>query len=93
MITSATAGVVSGTACAGCRVEVYAAATDTGDLGHGEGKTLLGATTAGSGGSWNLTLAAGQVTSGQAVTATASTPVAFNAAAETSEFATNAIVR
>jgi parallel beta-helix repeat protein len=93
VITSATASVVTGTACAGCRVEVYAAATDAGDLGHGEGKTLLGATTAGSGGSWNLTLTAGQVTSGQEVTATATTQAAFTAAAETSEFATNAIVR
>jgi hypothetical protein len=92
VITSAKVGAVAGTACANCRVEVFAAASDAGDLGHGEGKTLLGATTAGAGGAWSLALTAGQVTSGQQVTATATTPAAFSAASETSEFAANAAV-
>jgi parallel beta-helix repeat protein len=91
VITSATARAVTGTACGGCRVEVYLAA-DAGDLGHGEGKTLLGATTAGTGGSWTVPLAPGQVAQGQQVTATATTPAAFTAAAETSEFAANTSV-
>jgi parallel beta-helix repeat protein len=92
LITSATVGRVKGTACSGCRVEVYVTSSDAGDLGHGEGKTLLGATTAGTGGSWSLALAAGQVTSGQQVTATATTAVGFNTPAETSEFAANTSV-
>jgi hypothetical protein len=81
-----------GTACKGCRVEVFIAATDAGDLGHGEGKTFLGATKAGAGGSWSLALAPGQVSSGRRVTATATTPVAFATAAETSEFTANVMV-
>lgn len=88
LITSATVGAVAGSACGGCRVEVYLAASDA-DLGHGEGKTLLGATTTGMGGSWSLPLAPGQIASAQQVTATATTPAGFNVAAETSEFAAN----
>ena len=40
-------------------------------------------------GAWTLHLATGAVASGQALTATATTPVSFSHAAETSEFAAN----
>lgn len=91
-VTRATTAVVRGTACAGCTVEVYRASNEADDQGHGEGHVLLGSTTATTGGAWSLTLAAGQVTAGQRVTASATTPVSFQAPAETSEFAANAVV-
>ena len=85
VVASASTALVTGTACAGCRVEVFLAAADAGDQGHGEGPTLLGAATAAGEGSWSLSLAPGQVSPGQLVTATATAA----APAETSEFAAN----
>ena len=92
VITSATTSQIKGTACGGCTVEVYVATGEADDQSHGEGKTLLGSVTAATGGSWSLTLAPGQVASGQPVTATATTPGSFGVSAETSEFAANVVV-
>jgi hypothetical protein len=89
IIAGATGSVVAGTACAGCTVEVYRASNDPDDQGHGEGQTLLGSVTAGPTGAWTLSLAAGQVSPGAQVTASATTPAVFQTAAETSEFAAN----
>jgi hypothetical protein len=68
---------------------VFIAAAGTGDSGHGEGKVFLGTAVASNTGAWSLALTAGQVAAGTPLTATATTPVAFNQAAETSEFAAN----
>jgi hypothetical protein len=92
IIQRATTARVSGTACPGCGVEVFIAVAGEGDQGHGEGKTFLGRATADAGGAWSLSLSGGQVGSGQQLTATATTPVAFATAAETSEFAANVTV-
>ena len=80
---------MSGTACANCLVEVYIATNEPDDLGHGEGKTFQGSVTANASGDWSFSLSAGQVTSGQRVTATATTT---STRLETSEFATNVVV-
>ena len=71
------------------QLEVFLAMPGTRDQGHGEGSTFLGSTVASGSGAWSLTLVSGQVARGQRVTATATTPVAFNVSAETSEFAAN----
>lgn len=92
LIQQATTLSVSGTACPGCTVEVYVAAAQQGDQGHGEGQSYLGSVTAAGDGTWSLTLAAGQVLAGQQVTATATTAASFEMAAETSEFAANVTV-
>jgi parallel beta-helix repeat protein len=92
VIQSASPAQVSGTACASCTVEVYVATGEADDQNHGEGKVFLGSTTAGAGGAWSLVLAAGTVSSGQLVTATATTPASFATSAETSEFAANKTV-
>ncbi len=92
VITSATTARVSGTTCAGCTVEVYVASGEADDLGHGEGRSFLGSTIADGSGAWSLTLPAGQIAAGQRMSATATTPVAFGTAPETSEFAANVMV-
>jgi hypothetical protein len=89
IITSATIAKVSGTACAGCLVEVFIATNEADDQGHGEGKTFLGRVTADSTGKWSLSLSTGQVTAGQRVTATATTT---STPLETSEFGANVVV-
>jgi titin len=91
-IAHATTTAVSGAACVGCAVEVYRASVEADDQGHGEGQAFLGSVTAGANGAWSLALTAGQVAAGQQVTASATTPVGFQTAAETSEFAANATV-
>jgi trimeric autotransporter adhesin len=91
-IARATTAAVSGTACASCMVEVYRASGGAGDQGHGEGQAFLGSATAGANGAWSLALTAGQVAAGQQVTASATTPLGFQTAAETSEFAANVTV-
>jgi hypothetical protein len=80
---------VSGTACAGCTVEVYIASNEADDLGHGEGMLYLGSATAGSTGQWSLSPPSGRIPPGAYVTATATAPVSPGPAAETSEFAAN----
>jgi hypothetical protein len=92
LIQQATTAQVSGTACPGCSVEVYIASAGPGDQGHGEGQSFLGRATADANGAWSLSLSSGQVGTGQQLTATATTPVAFATAAETSEFAANVVV-
>jgi titin len=90
-ITAASTTTISGTACAGCTVEVFVAGNSGNDQGHGEGQTLVGSTAASSTGSWSLPVPPGTLSSGQLVTATATTP-ASPGPAETSEYAANAAV-
>lgn len=92
LIQTATTTTISGMACASCTVEAYLASNEAGDQGHGEGLRLLGSATASGTGAWSLTLAPGQVSTGQRVTATATTPAAFKVPAQTSEFAANRMV-
>lgn len=81
VITAASQTVVQGTACQGCRIEVFAADPDP--SGQGEGATFLGATTAPNG-----TFSVGvSVPEGTTVTATA-----IDAQGNTSEFSLNAVV-
>jgi len=89
VITSATASAVSGTACAGCTVEVYVASNAVDDLGHGEGELYLGSATADSTGQWSLSPPSGRIPPGASLTATATSPASPGPAAETSEFAAN----
>jgi hypothetical protein len=83
-IGSAATSRVSGSACARCKVEVFAAAPN--GLGHGDGQTYLGSATAGTTGAW--VLSGIPLRSGQRVTATATRP----SPAESSEYATNVTV-
>ena len=88
VLSSASTTAVTGSACAGCRVEVFIAAPGSGDLhsadgiSHGEGKTFIGAGVAD--GSGNFSVGVSGVTSDQYVTATA-----IDAAGNTSEFSDN----
>ena len=79
VITSARGGEVRGTACPGCRVEVFV--SDRDPSGFGEGREVLGATTADATGAWVL---AGHLP-GPTMSATA-TPADGVAAGTTSEF-------
>jgi titin len=88
VITSVTASGVSGTACAGCTVEVYIASNEADNLGHGEGALYLGSATADSMGHWSCGLPSCKISPGAYVTATATAP-ASPGPAETSEFAAN----
>ena len=83
VLTGATPTQVTGTACAGCVVEVFIA--DTNSATYGEGQTFIGAATAN--GSGNFTVSVSGVSSGQWVTATAT-----DAAGNTSEFCLNRVV-
>ena len=74
----------TGTACEGCRVEVFVA--DGQWFHHGQGKTFAGAALAGTDGTFSVTL--DNVAFGQYLTATATDP-----AGNTSEFAQNTLVR
>jgi CSLREA domain-containing protein len=78
VLSSATRTSVRGTACSGCRVEVFVADPDP--SGFGEGRTFLAAAVAD--GSGNFTVAISGVSAGQTVTATAT-----DGQGNTSEFA------
>ena len=79
-IASATTTAVSGSACAGCAVEVF---VSDGDFrGAGEGKTHVGSATATGGGAFTAPVSG--VSAAQKITATAT-----DAAGNTSEFAIN----
>ena len=78
VLSSATRTSVRGTACSGCRVEVFIADPDP--SGFGEGRTFLAAAVAD--GSGNFTVAISGVSAGQTVTATAT-----DGQGNTSEFA------
>jgi titin len=90
VILTATTGTVTGTACAGCQVEVFQASAVADDLSHGEGAIYMGSAVANTAGAWSLSLVAGQVTSGELVTATATTG---QSPLETSEFGANVAVK
>jgi hypothetical protein len=90
-IQSASAGgTVSGTACAGCTVDIYTAIALGAELGHGEGKNYLGTATAGSGGFWSASVTYPNV-SALTVTATATT-TSGGGDAETSQFSPDTAV-
>lgn len=86
VITRATRTAVTGTACAGCKVEVFVADRTTVGTGtledHGDGRTYLGTVQAGTDGAWSLATVSPV---GRIVTATAT-----DAVGNTSEFARNA---
>ncbi len=83
VLTAATPSQVSGTACAGCTVEVFIA--DSGASDWGEGKTFIGSATANASG--NFSVAVSGVNVGQTVTATTT-----DGAGNTSEFSKNRTV-
>lgn len=84
VISAATTTQMSGSACAGCTVELFIA--DGGVGVYGEGKTYLGSATADAGGAFTLVGSTG-VSVGQYVTATA-----IDKNGNTSEFSLNAVV-
>ena len=77
VLTSATTTAVKGTACAGCRVEVYRSAVDTGN--RGEGNKLVGTATATATGSFSAAISG--VVAGDHVAA-----IAIDPSHNTSEF-------
>lgn len=90
VIAQATTAQIRGTAPAGTTVEVFLASNEANNQGHGEGQIFLGSVTVNASGNWSLTLATGQVSQGQMVTATTTTG---GSNAETSEFAANVSVQ
>jgi PKD repeat protein len=82
-LTSATPSLVKGSACAGCRVEIFVA--DSGPNAHGEGRTFIGSDVAN--GDGRFSAAVSGVTVGEVVTATAT-----DAGGNTSEFSLNMAV-
>ncbi|HJT59405.1 MAG TPA: right-handed parallel beta-helix repeat-containing protein [Ktedonobacteraceae bacterium] len=88
VIGTATQTQISGTACAGCYIEVYIASNEGDDQGHGEGEVFVNSTTADSGGNWSVSA---NLSSGTWVTATATTP-SSPGPEETSEFAANVLI-
>lgn len=83
--TTGSATQVTGSACAGCLVELFIASSNE---SYGEGQTYLGSTTADSSGNWALAVPA--IASGTYVTATATAPVPGAApTTETSPFSSN----
>jgi CSLREA domain-containing protein len=70
--TSAGTGSVSGSACDGCSVQVFAANTTKADQGYGEGALLLGSTSANTSGQWTLNFGNHPIANGTSLTATAS---------------------
>ena len=91
VITTATTTAIHGRACGGCTIEVFVAQAGAGDAGHGEGARLLARTLAAGNGTWSIVVAAGALTSGKKVTATATTPLS-TVVPQTSEFGANATV-
>ena len=83
VIQTSTPEQVSGTACAGCAVEVFLA--DSGANAYGEGRSFLGSATAGADGRFALALDG--AAAGTYVTATAT-----DASGNTSEFSPNSAV-
>jgi CSLREA domain-containing protein len=79
-ISSATLSSVSGTACASCTIEVFVA--DGGTGAPGEGKTLVGSSSADASGVFTITVDG--VNSGDEITATAT-----DGSGDTSQFAAN----
>jgi CSLREA domain-containing protein len=83
VLSTATTRVVSGTACAGCTVEIFVA---TGGAGaYGEGRTFVGSATAASGGAFTATISG--AAAGDFLTATAT-----DSQGNTSEFGLNRVV-
>jgi hypothetical protein len=80
VLIDATTGVVTGTACANCRVEVFIA--DAKAVVHGEGQVFAGAVTAGASGAFTATLQ--NASPGDYLTATAT-----DSMSNTSEFSLN----
>lgn len=78
-----TTTLVSGTACAGCTVEIFVAAIDF--SGHGQGKTLVGSGAADGTGHFDVTV--NGVQNGNEVTATAT-----DGQGNTSEFSANVMI-
>jgi hypothetical protein len=75
VIGSLSATQASGTACAGCTVEVFLADNPADASGYGEGIQYLGSVVADANdGTWSLTLAAGALPTCRSVTATATSP-------------------
>ncbi|CAN5555559.1 hypothetical protein BH20CHL6_BH20CHL6_06740 [soil metagenome] len=75
VILAATPSEVRGTACSGCRVEVFAAAPAESDLGggmYGQLRGFLGTATAGSTGSFSVAVSG--IATGQLITSTATDP-------------------
>lgn len=87
VISRVTSTTVSGTACAGCTVEIFVAQPGGSDRNHGQGKTFLGSTIATSNGTWTLQNLS--LTSGTILTATATTG---GNSPESSEFSANSRV-
>lgn len=83
VLTSATTAAVTGTACAGCRVEVFE--SDNDGSTYGQGRRYLGAVTASGTGSFSFPSPV--IAAGARVTATAT-----DAAGNTSEFSQNRLV-
>jgi len=83
VLSTATRSSIAGTACGGCRVEVFEAKADA--TAHGEGRRYLGAVTADAQGRFSL--GSPGVAAGVRVTATATDPTG-----NTSEFAANKLV-
>jgi len=80
VISSVTAESVTGTACAGCTVEVFIADPDP--SGHGEGKTFVGSGRADGTGNFNVAISG--INAGDRITATAT-----DGDGNTSEFSAN----
>jgi CSLREA domain-containing protein len=83
VLTQATEESVSGTACAGCTIEIFIA--DAGSGAYGEGRTFIGTDVAS--GTGAFTVAVSGVVEGQYVTSTAT-----DTAGNTSEFSANLVV-
>jgi CSLREA domain-containing protein len=83
-IAGATTSAVTGSACAGCTVEVFVAQPDP--SGAGEGKTLVGSGTASSSGDFTVPISS--ALAGEKVTATAT-----DAGGNTSQFSVNTTVQ
>lgn len=80
VLTNATTSSVTGTACAGCTVEIFVA--DVNSAAHGEGKTFVGSGTANGSGAFTISISG--VSNGNYLTATATDPDG-----NTSEFSRN----
>lgn len=86
VVTTADTTLISGTACAGCRVEVFDVGPDGSPMVHGPGRTFLAEAVADGAGDWTALLA-GQVSAGMVLTTTATDP-----GGSTSEFSRNVAV-